>query len=147
MVVGTLEETLEHALFLAKYFRKNDLQSVTIAILFELGIDTDILGFEYVKSAIMLYYTTPGQMVMNEIYPSVGQMFETKPNRYQVEQTIRTAIAKAWKNRDDRIWRLFFPVDNNSAIQKPSNGEFITRIAYFLQLWQGCCREEVKNEK
>lgn len=147
MVVGTLEETLEHALFLAKYFRKNDLQSVTIAILFELGIDTDILGFEYLKRAIMLYCTTPGQMVMNEIYPGVGKMFEAKPNRHQVEQTIRTAITKAWKNRDDRIWRIFFLPDKNGAIQKPSNGEFISRIAYFLQLWQGCCREEVKNEK
>lgn len=147
MVIGTLEETLEHALFLAKYFRKGDLQSVTIAVLFELGIDTDILGFEYLKRAIGLCCTAPGQMVMNEVYPSVGKMFDAKPNKHQVEQTIRTAITKAWKDRDDQVWRIFFPPDKNGVIQKPSNGEFITRIAYFLQLWQGCYKKEVKNEE
>lgn len=147
MAVGILEETLEHALFLAKYFRKSDLQSVTIAVLFELGIDTDLLGFEYLKKSILLYYSAPGRMVMKEIYPTVGKMFDSRPNKRQVEQTIRNVIAKAWENRDDQVWRIFFRPDKNGNIPKPSNAEFITRIAYFLQLWQGCCREEVGCEK
>ena len=54
MTCRTLEDILEHAVFLARHFRKNDLQPVVTAILLELRVPTNCIGYYYLKDAIIL---------------------------------------------------------------------------------------------
>lgn len=145
MACLTIEETLEHALFLARHLHNCDLQYAAIAVLLELGIPTKRIGFAYLKNAIVLFVTEPAQMVTKGIYPAIGKMYESRPGQLQIEQAIRSAIHEAWIDRDERLWRLYFPADQNGYVKKPSNAEFISGIAYFLELWRGCCKEVINE--
>ena len=143
MVTGTFEETLAHALFLARHIHKGDLQCAATAVLLELQVPTNRIGFDYLKHAIILFCDDPTQMITKELYPAVGKLYEAKPGVLQVEQAIRAVIKAAWKNRNEKIWWYYFPsgIDENGNLQRPSNSEFIAGIGRFLELWQGCCEE------
>ena len=74
----------------------------------------------------------PGQSVTKELYPTVGKVCGA--TRTQVERSIRSTIEKAWKNRDEAVWRLYF---RNIAAEKPtrpSNAVFISAIADRLSM-------------
>lgn len=139
-MVSSIEDTLKHVVFLAKHLHGCDLQCVTTAVLLELGVPPRLAGFDYLERAILLYYEDPTQMLTKETYPDVGKFYDPPASSYQVERQIRVAINEAWKNRDARMWSYYFTADIGGDIRKPSNGEFISRVARFVQLWQGCCK-------
>lgn len=140
-MTSTIEETLRHALFLARYLHNCDLQYAIVAVLIELGIPTKVIGFDYLKNAILLFSDDPTQTITKEIYPTLGKCYEPEAGAIQVEMTIRRTIAAAWKNREERVWRYYFHPDREGNLHKPTNSEFISMIARFLELWQGCCEE------
>lgn len=140
-MVSTIEGTLKHALFLARHLNKSELQCATVAVLLELGISTKRMGFDYLKKGIVLFCEDPSQMITKEIYPAIGNQYTPEVDTESIEQTIRSAITDAWRTRDEKVWRYFFPTDENGRVSKPSNAEFISRIGRFLELWQGCCKE------
>ena len=143
MVTDTIEETLKHALFLARHIHKGDLQCAATAVLLELRVPANRIGFDYLKNAIVLFYDDPAQMITKGLYPAVGELYEAKPGSVQVEQAIRAVIKDAWKNRNEKVWVYYFSsvIDKNGNLKKPSNSEFIAGIGRFLELWQGCCEE------
>ena len=138
--------TLKHVLFLSRHFRSNDLRCRAIVVLLDLGLATTMDGFDYLKNAIVLRYEGPARMLSKEIYPKVGSQYFPEVNDDQVEQAIRSVIKEAWRNRDEKVWGYYFSKDQNGKIKCPTNAEFITRIVYFLVLWQGCS-QEVANGK
>lgn len=140
-MISTIEVTLDHALFYAQHLNKCDSKCVATAVLMELGIPTNRIGFEYLKRAVVSYSKDPLQMYTKDIYPSVGTIYDTEESARQVEQAMRTAILEAWKHRDEEAWLCYFPVDEKGNIPRPSNGYFISRVGRFLQLWEGCCEE------
>lgn len=137
---STIDKTLDHVMFLARHFKKSDFQSVILVVLLELGIPTQREGFTYLRTVIAQRYDHP-LLTMKELYPTVGVSCDTDAGYFQVEQAIRAAINAAWKNRDDKHWDYYFPADESGKMKKPSNTEFITRIACILELWRGCCEE------
>ena len=145
-MTSTIEGTLKHAKFLARHLNRCALQYAAVAVLLELGIPTKRVGFEYLKQAIVIYVEDPVQAAMKGVYPVVGKHYETEPTAEQVEQSIRSAINEAWEVHDEKVWRYFFKTDRDGNIEKPSNVEFISKIARFLELWQGYC-EEVTYER
>ena len=136
----TIDKTLNHILFLTRRFSGNDLESAILAVLLELGLSTQSDGFHYLRSAIMLKYSNPNQRIIKILYPAVGRCFDPEVGANQVEQAIRSTISTAWENRDEDTWEYFFPANGREA-KKPSNGEFISKIACILELWHGCCKE------
>lgn len=143
MAAGTIEDTLEHALFLAEHLHNCELQYVLIAILLELKIPTKSLGYDYLESSIQRFCDDPMQAITKELYLQAGYEQKANSDARAVENAIRRAIDVAWKKRDEEIWRCFFPtlIDRNGKLKKPSNAEFISGIGRFLVLWQGCCKE------
>lgn len=139
-MANMFEETLSHAQFLARH-TNGDLQSMTVMVLFELGIPTKRIGFEYLTKAVVVCHNEPTQTITKGIYPNVGRNYDPIVGKHQVEQTIRSAISAAWEDRDENVWRLYFAPDRNGNLKKPSNFEFISRIARFLDLCLGCCKE------
>lgn len=138
----TIEGTLDHALFLARHLNNCDLQCKALVVLLDLGIPTDRDGFQYLKNAIVCYYRMPRQMITKDIYLEVGRLYDPKAGVKQVENAIRRVIVDAWHERDDEVWGCYFP-RRNGTVKKPSNREFISRVACFMELWQGCCKEAV----
>ena len=103
-------------------------------LLLSLGIPTKLRGYAYLREAVLLMARNPDQMITKELYPAVGNLCGS--NREQVERSIRSAIEKAWMNRDDRIWQMYFPPGTDGMIPKPSNAAFISRLADTLRLQQ-----------
>jgi hypothetical protein len=134
-----MELTLKRVLFFARRLQDCDPMCVILLVLIDLQVDTHRDGFSYLKYAIERYYREPGHL-QKDIYPAVAEKYSVEINSAQMDTAIRKVIEEAWKRRDERIWSCYFRPDRNGKVRKPSNAEFIARIAIFVELWQGCCK-------
>lgn len=104
---------------------------VTVAnLLLAMGFATSNKGYIYLREAIPIYAEDPQQAVTKELYPAVAKCCGGSAE--QVERAMRTAIQRAWERRDDQIWRLYFTPLPDGSMKKPSNSEFISRVADLL---------------
>ena len=99
-------------------------------LLLALGIATNNKGYTYLREAIPIYAKDPQQAITKELYPAVAKLCGSSVD--QVERAMRTAIERAWKRRDDQIWRLYFTPQSDGSNKIPSNSEFISRLADLL---------------
>ena len=139
--------TLDYAHLLARHLNNDNLQCATIAVLFELGIPTSRIGFDYLVHAIVLRYENPAMLVTKEIYPAICSEYGGNLNNFQVEQAIRSAISAGWKRRDETVWSFYFTPDRDEKMHKPTNSQFISKVAYFLKLLLNCYEKEVRYEE
>lgn len=95
-----------------------------------LGISPKLDGYGYLLSAIPLFARDPAQSITKELYVAVGEP-RVKDGRL-VERSIRSAIEKAWLQRDEAVWRTYFCCGPDGSVPKPSNGTFISRLAQVL---------------
>lgn len=103
--------------------------------LLALGISTKLRGYAYLREAILEMMGNPGQSVTKELYPAVGKICDATP--IQVERSIRSAIGKAWENRDEAMWRMYFRSSPAENLERPSNAVFISCIADRLAMdWE-----------
>lgn len=106
-----------------------NINSAACNILLDLNFAARWDGFLFLQAGIPIYMNDPGQSMTKELYVTIGERYGK--GSAQVERSIRSAIDKAWQNRDDRIWQQFF----NTAggyVPRPSNNEFFARIATAL---------------
>ncbi len=139
--------TLDYAHLLARHLNNDNLQCAAITVLFELGIPTSRIGFDYLVHAIVLRYENPAMLVTKEIYPEVCSEYAGNLNTFQVEQAIRAAISAGWKRRDEMVWSFYFAPDGEGKLHKPTNSQFISKVAYFLKLLLICHEKEAHYEK
>lgn len=98
--------------------------------LITLGFKMNTENYRIIECAIRLYLQEPGQPLTNQLYPAVAKMCNGSVS--QVEKAIRTAVESAWKNGNEKIWRLYFAARKNGKLSKPSNGDFLARMAMCL---------------
>jgi len=134
---STIDKTIDHVLFLARHLGGCDLRGVVIVILMEMGIPTKNVGFEFMKYAILLQHDDPTRLLTNDIYAEICLNYKQNSEE-QVEQAIMNAIKMAWRHGDRDAWDWFFSYGGKPVTNKPSNSDFISRIAYILELWQEC---------
>jgi len=99
-----------------------------------LGLPANLRGYSYLREAVLLMARDPSQTITKELYPAVGAIFECSPG--QVERCIRSAILRGWQLRDERVWQQYFPPNAAGTISRPSNAQFICRLADKLLLNQ-----------
>ncbi len=99
----------------------------TAHLLQQLGLSGKLTGSRYLDCAVPLFSKNPDQMLTKELYGTVAQRFHA--SAAQVERSIRTAIHSAWLTRDERVWQRFFPTGEGGTVRRPTNGEFISRLA------------------
>jgi hypothetical protein len=92
-----------------------------------LGFSAKLAGYGYLLDAIPLYVKDPSQAITKELYVAVGEL--RKKEASLVERSIRSAIDKAWRERNDAIWRQYFRCAPDGTVIRPSNGNFIARVA------------------
>lgn len=136
----SLECALRRMSLLARHLNRCDPRYIIVILLMELGVSPTHDGFEYLKLAISMVFEDPWLSVTKEVYPNVSAACKRCVSDKQVEKAIRGAIQAAWKNMDKDAWARYFPLDLDGKIAKPSNAEFITRLARILELWKGCCQ-------
>lgn len=106
-----------------------NISSALSGLLLSLGMQARWNGFQFLQVGTAMYMRDPGIAITKELYVAIGK--EYSKDARQVERSIRSAIESAWKTRDDQIWRLYFSTVGG-AIPKPSNSEFLARIANAL---------------
>ena len=143
---STIEDTLRHVQFLNRHLNTLDIQCMTIVILLELGVATKRDGFDYMKQGILLMCDDPALLITKGVYPEIGKCYSPPVGSQQIEQSIRSAINDAWTQRNNRVWGYYFPDVTGNKPKKPTNAEFITRIARVLELSQ-CCQKEASYER
>lgn len=98
-------------------------------ILLELGAPDHLSGHPYVIRAILL--VMGDRMYIDNIttglYPQLALEFETTPAR--VERAIRHMIEVTWNRGDLGVLENYFGNTISASRGKPTNGEFIARLA------------------
>ena len=101
-------------------------------LLLTLGISTKLRGYAYLREAVLLMAQNPSQSVTKVLYPEVARRCGCAP--MHVERGIRSAVAAAWAQRDEGVWRLYFQPDASGTIPRPTNAAFISRLADSIRM-------------
>ena len=134
---STIERTLCHIQLLARHLDHYNLRGAIIVALMELGVPTKCVGFEFLKKAIELQRKDPTRALTKDIYLEISLHYKQNSEEL-VEQAIRDAIKMAWRRGSKKAWEWYFSYDGRAVLNKPTNSEFISRIAYILEIWQEC---------
>lgn len=134
---STIERTLCHIQLLARHLNQYNFRAGTVVVLLELGVPTKYIGFEFLKKAIELQRKDPTRTLAKDIYLEISLQYKQNSEEL-VEQSIREAIKMAWRHGSRKAWDWYFSYDGRTITDKPTNSEFISRIAYILEIWQEC---------
>ena len=114
---------------LDRHRRNRDPEQEIRRILLELGSPDHLVGHPYVIRAIQLVMSD--RLYINSItfglYPQLAVEFDTTPAR--VERAIRHLIEVTWARGDLDILEKYFGNTVSASRGKPTNGEFIARMA------------------
>lgn len=116
----TREEESRHVLNLQHH-------STIASMLMHMNIPSKRRGFVYLERGIYLYLQRPCQALTKTLYPDVAKEYCTQPEA--VERAIRQVIHESWAKRDDKVWRMYFSSGREGVIPRPTNAEFISRLA------------------
>ena len=110
-----------------------DPEDIIRQILLELGAPDHLLGHSYVVQSVLL--VIHDQMYINNItfglYPQLAARFDTTASR--VERAIRHLIEVTWSRSDWEVLGRYFGNTVSPDRGKPTNGEFIARIANIVK--------------
>lgn len=98
--------------------------------LLELGLTPSLDGYLFLMHAIPRFAKDPGQAIFKELYAEVGAHFAK--SAAQVERSIRNAISKAFWQSDKAIWGKYFSGIPHGMAIKPTNAQFIARMALLV---------------
>lgn len=114
--------------------RSEDPETILRQILLELGAPDHLLGHPYVIQAVLL--VIHDQMYINNItfglYPQLAARFDTTAAR--VERAIRHLVEVTWSRGDLDVLMRYFGNTVSAEKGKPTNGEFIARLANVVKL-------------
>ena len=98
-------------------------------VLLRIGIPPALSGFRYIVYALELCHENEDCLtaITKELYPKVAAKFGK--TTAQTERTIRHAIEVAWDRGDLEMLELFFGNTISASKGKPTNGEFLARLA------------------
>jgi len=113
----------------SNYYSTETPETITREIMLELGCPDHLLGHPYLLAAILM--VIDDKMYINNItfglYPQLAVDFDTTPQR--VERAIRHIVEVTWTRGDLDVLNKYFGNTVNPEKGKPTNGEFIARIA------------------
>jgi two-component system response regulator (stage 0 sporulation protein A) len=110
-----------------------DVKQELSKLLHELGIPSNIKGYEYLREAIINLYNAKNiSGITKELYPDIASKYDTSPTK--VERAIRHAIEVSSNRGDIKLMDEIFGHSVDMEKSKPTNSEFIVTIADKLKL-------------
>ena len=103
-----------------------------VKVLKDLGIPANLLGYEYLKTAIAVVHSDKNILrgITKELYPKVAKIHSTTPSR--VERAIRHAICYSMKMANKETIEKYF--GNCASKKAPTNGCFISVVAEYIMM-------------
>lgn len=113
---------------------KGNVTEQTTSILLKLGCSTHLLGYDYVKTAIVMAYEDKRilKSITKKLYPEIAKKYNTEASR--VERAIRHAIDKMWERGDLDIQEEIFGNTVDPKKGAPTNSSFIATVVEYLHL-------------
>ena len=113
---------------------EDDLERRIFKFQTQLGIRSNIKGYNYIKTAITLAYndSTILESVTKRLYPDIVKIYNTTASR--VERAIRHAIETAWMNGNVDVINDIFGYSVCADKAKPTNSEFIAHVVNAMQM-------------
>ncbi len=113
---------------------EDDLERRIFKFQTQLGIRSNIKGYNYIKTAITLAYndSTILESVTKRLYPDIAKIYNTTASR--VERAIRHAIETAWMNGNVEVINDIFGYSVCADKAKPTNSEFIAHVVNAMQM-------------
>lgn len=102
-------------------------------LLLNIGMPTHIKGYRYAITGIRLILEEPelADGITKWLYPTIAKVHASTPCR--VERAIRHGIEVAWSRGDLPVLYEYFRNTVDSRRGKPTNSEFLTRMAYLTR--------------
>lgn len=116
-----------------------DPHCIVSSMLLALNMGTNKRGFTYCRESILLLAEDPSRQVTKEIYPVLAKACNTTSTA--VEKAIRASIDKAWEQRNENMWRLYFLPSPDGSIPRPTNTQFLSRLSDALTTERLCVGE------
>lgn len=129
-------ETVAQIKALAQDMVGCDAQYVVLAILLDMGIPTNYIGFGYLLDAVLLRLENPELDLTNDIYNILAKNHSCGSDT--ASSAIRGALKAAWMRCDHAGWYRYLPTVPKD--KTPTNAEVIAGLARIVELWQGCAK-------
>lgn len=115
-------------------FELSDLQKRITKIIHELGVPSNLKGYNYLREGIILVYYDPtlAHQITKVLYPKIANKFISTESR--VERSMRHAIEVSWNRGNWDMMEDIFGYSVSIDKAKPTNSEFIVTIADLLRL-------------
>lgn len=115
-------------------YEKNNLQKRITKIIHELGVPSNLKGYNYIREGITLVYFDPtlSNKITKGLYPKIADTFTSNVSR--VERSMRHAIEVSWNRGNWDMMEDIFGYSVSIDKAKPTNSEFIVTIADMLRL-------------
>jgi two-component system response regulator (stage 0 sporulation protein A) len=106
-----------------------DYTALITSILHEMGVPAHIKGYHYIRHAVELVVDDIDLLgaVTKKLYPEVAEEFNSTSSR--VERSIRHAIEVVWDRGNEKALVRYFASNMQNENSKPTNSQFIARIA------------------
>lgn len=103
-------------------------------LLKEIGVPVNIVGYEYLKYAIIYVLNNPESMfsVTKTLYPDIASHFYVRSS--SVGHSIGRAIETAWDRGNVDILRSYFGYTVKTSRGKPTSREFIATLVEYLKI-------------
>ena len=113
---------------------KVSLKKRITKIIHELGVPSNLKGYDYIREGIMLVYYDPtlSSKITKGLYPIIANKFTSNESR--VERSMRHAIEVSWNRGNWDMMEDIFGYSVSIDKAKPTNSEFIVTIADMLRL-------------
>lgn len=111
-----------------------DLERYITDIMLDIGVPAHLKGYHYLRDAIMLSGRDMEVVssVTKLLYPTIARHFRTTDQK--VERAIRNAIEVSWSRGNARTFEEMFGYSAMSGRTRPTNSEYIARIADKVRL-------------
>ena len=111
-----------------------ELERYITDIMLDIGVPAHLKGYHYLRDAILL--TGRDMEVVSSVtkllYPTIARHFRTTDQK--VERAIRNAIEVSWNRGNVATFEKMFGYSALSGRTRPTNSEYIARIADKIRL-------------
>ena len=111
-----------------------ELERYITDIMLDIGVPAHLKGYHYLRDAILLSGRDMEVVssVTKLLYPTIARHFRTTDQK--VERAIRNAIEVSWNRGNVQTFEKMFGYSVLSGRTRPTNSEYIARIADKIRL-------------
>lgn len=106
----------------------------------ELGVPAHLKGYHYIRTAVLMAVEDMEVVssVTKLLYPDIAKEYKTTGQK--VERAIRNAIEVSWQRGNMEAMEKIFGFSANTGKGRPTNSEYIARLADELQMYEESLR-------